>query len=305
MYAKTEKIWMDGKLVPWNEANVHVLTHSLHYGVGVFEGIRYYKGENGSAIFRLPEHMRRFHASAHIVAMNLPNSTSELIQACQEVVKVNGLSEGYIRPLAFISEEPSVGLWAYDNPVRISISTWGWGAYLGNDGIEKGIRCKTSSFTRHHRNIGMTKAKITGQYFNSVLAKRESKVAGFDEAILLDPEGYVAEGTGENIFAVHDGVVKTPPVGSILPGITRDTVMHLLRDEGITVKEENITRDELYIADEVFLTGTAAEVTPIREVDTRKIGQGQPGTITLKMQRQYADVVRGKNPKYQEWLTTF
>lgn len=304
MFTKTEKVWMDGKLIPWSEANVHVMTHTLHYGVGVFEGIRYYAcADRGSAVFRLKEHMRRFDESCRIAAIKLPFAVDQLTQACAEVAKVNGLKEGYIRPLAFISEGPGVGLWAYENPIRVAILTWGWGAYLGDEGVKNGIRAKTSSYARHHRNIGMTKAKITGQYFNSVLAKREVKVAGYDEAILLDPEGYVAEGTGENIFIVRNNEVFTPALGSILNGITRDTIITLLKDEGITVKEMQLTRDDLYVADEMFLAGTAAEITPVREVDTRSIGTGKLGPVTQRLQKKYSDLVHGRLKEHKEWLT--
>ncbi len=304
MYQPTEKIWMDGKLIPWDEANVHILTHSLHYGVGAFEGIRYYDcGSKGIAVFRLQDHMRRFSDSSRILAMDIGYSSSETVEACLEVVKANKLKEGYIRPLAFISEKPNIGVWAYDNPCRVAIVTWAWGAYLGEEGVRNGIRTKTSSFTRHHPNIGMTQAKATGQYYNSVLAKLEAVRAGCDEAIMLDPRGFVAEGTGENIFMFREGKVKTPGLGSILPGITRNTIMTLLKDLGIPVSEERITRDELYIADEVFLTGTAAEVTPIREIDDRTVGSGQPGALAKKLKELYTNVVRGKESKYEEWLT--
>lgn len=304
MFQKTEKIWLDGKLIPWGEANVHILTHTLHYGVGVFEGIRYYDcGAKGSAVFRLQEHMKRFDESCRIVEIKLPHSVDDLVGACLDVARINGLRSGYLRPIAFLADGPGVGLWAYDNPVRVGILTWGWGAYLGDDGVKNGIRAKISSFTRHHRNIAMTKAKVNGQYVNSVMAKRESKVCGFDEALLLDPEGYVAEGTGENIFVVKNGVVKTPPLGSILSGLTRNTIMTLLEEKGLRVVEDRITRDELYVADEAFLTGTAAEVTPIREVDCRQIGEGKPGPIGTQMRQTYADLVRGKLSDHQDWLT--
>ncbi|HLG20017.1 MAG TPA: branched-chain amino acid transaminase [Bdellovibrionota bacterium] len=304
MYQKTEKIWMDGRFVSWGDANVHVLTHTLHYGVGIFEGIRYYDcGSKGTAVFRLRDHMRRFDESARIVEMKLPYRVSDLVEACVKTVRENKLKEGYLRPLAFITGAPGMGIWAYDNPISVAIITWGWGAYLGAEGVTRGIRMKTSSYTRHHRNIGMTKAKVCGQYFNSVLAKREAKMSGYDEALLLDPEGYVAEATGENLFMVRDGVVRTPPLGSILSGLTRNTVMTLLREWGTPVVEEQLTRDDLYVADEVFLTGTAAEVTPVREVDTRIVGAGKPGPMTQKIQNAYGDLIRGKNDKHKEWLT--
>ncbi len=304
MYEKTPKIWLDGKLIPWKEANVHIMTHSLHYGVGVFEGIRYYDcGPKGSAVFRLTEHMQRMDESARIMAMKLPYSVKEMVSAVLETVRVNGLKEGYIRPLAFISDEPNAGVWAYDNPIRLGIMTYGWGAYLGKDGIEKGIRARVSSYTRHHRNIGMTKAKVTGQYFNSVLAKREAKLAGCDEAIMLDTEGFVAEGTGENIFVVKNSVVRTPMPGAILQGITRNTVMTLLKETGVEAREDMVTRDDLYTADEVFMTGTAAEITPIREVDQRQVGPGVPGPITQKLQKMYSSLVRGGDSQHESWLT--
>ncbi len=304
MYQKTEKIWMDGKFVPWAEAKVHVLTHSLHYGVGIFEGIRYYDtGKTGSAVFRLKEHMRRFEESARIVALTLPFKQNELVQACVETARINGLKEGYLRPLGFIGDEPSAGLWAYNNDVHVTILTWGWGAYLGTQGITQGIRAKTSSFPRLHRVSSMMQGKICGQYVNSVLSKREAKLSGYDEAIMLDPQGFVAEGTGENIFVVRDGVVRTPTLGSVLNGITRDTVITLLKNEGIVVREDPITRDDLYIADEIFLTGTAAEVTPIREMDDRAVNGGKPGPITQRVQKLYDDAIHGKLPAHKDWLT--
>ncbi len=295
---------MDGKLVPWNEAKVHVLTHTLHYGVGAFEGIRYYEcGDQGSAVFRLKEHMQRFIESNHVVALELPYSLDQLMEACLETIRVNGLKEGYLRPVSYIGDEPNAGLWAHDNDIHVSILTWGWGAYLGDEGIKNGIRAKVSSFTRMHRNVSMTKGKINGQYVNSVMAKLESKKAGYDEAILLDTEGFVAEGTGENIFVVKNGVVRTPQLGSILNGITRDCIATLLKEEGIPLEESPLTRDDLYIADEIFVTGTAAEVTPIREVDDRRVGTGKPGAVTQKMQKLYDDAIHGRTPKHKEWLT--
>jgi branched-chain amino acid aminotransferase len=303
MFQKTDQVWMDGKLVPWDQANVHILTHSLHYGVGVFEGIRYYDcGAQGSAIFRLTEHTKRLLDSARIYALKPQFTLDQLMAAQKQVIKANKLKEGYLRPIAFISEGPGAGLWAYDNPTRIAIIAWGWGAYLGKEGLSHGARAAISSFPRHSRGVAMMQAKATGQYFNSVLAKREAKLAGFDEAIMLDEEGYVAEGTGENLFLVRNGVVKTPRLGSILHGITRDTIMTLLKDEGMTVVEDHLTRDDLYIADEVFMTGTAAEVTPIREVDFRAVGEGKPGPITTRLQKLYQDVVHGKVEKYRKWL---
>jgi branched-chain amino acid aminotransferase len=304
MYEKTEKLWLDGKLIPWKEGNVHLMTHSLHYGVGVFEGIRYYDcGAKGSCVYRLTEHMKRLDESARIMAMKLPYSVKEMVSAVLETVRAGGLKEGYVRPLAFISDGPNAGVWAYENPVRLAIMTYGWGAYLGKEGVEKGIKSRVSSYTRHHRNIGMTKAKVTGQYFNSVLAKREAKLAGCDEAIMLDTEGFVAEGTGENLFVVKDGIVRTPMPGAILQGITRNTIMTLLKEDGLLVHEDVVTRDDLYVADEVFLTGTAAEVTPVREVDQRQVGDGTPGPITRKLQKAYATLVHGGDPRHESWLT--
>jgi len=302
---KTEKIWFDGKLVDWDQANVHVLTHTLHYGVGVFEGIRCYKCvEGGSAVFRLREHVQRLLDSAKIVEMKIPFSLEEIEQAIIECLKVNKLDQGYIRPLAFIGAG-NMGVHPGNNPVHLIIAVWPWGAYLGEEALKKGIRVKTSSFTRHHVNIMMTKAKVCGNYVNSVLAKQEAVADGYDEALLLDPEGYVAEATGENIFIVRNGIIKTPPLDSILPGITRDSLITLARDMGYEVKEQRFTRDELYSADEAFFCGTAAEVTPIREVDRRVIGCGQAGNITLLLQSEFFKVVKGENLKYAGWLSKF
>ncbi|MDQ7032540.1 MAG: branched-chain amino acid transaminase [Desulfonauticus sp.] len=302
---KTEKIWFDGKLIPWEDANVHVLTHSLHYGVGVFEGIRCYKCMDGSsAVFRLKEHVQRLFHSAKVVEMELNFSQEEIENAIIETLKENKLAEGYIRPLAFIGSG-SMGVHPGDNPVHLIIAVWPWGAYLGEEALKKGIRVKTSSFTRHHVNIMMTKAKVCGNYVNSVLAKREAVADGYDEALMLDPEGYVAEATGENIFIVRNSVIKTPPLDSILPGITRDSLITLARDMGYEVVEQRFTRDELYSADEAFFCGTAAEVTPIREVDRRVIGSGQAGPIALLLQNEYFKIVKGDNLKYAGWLTKF
>jgi branched-chain amino acid aminotransferase len=304
MFKPTEKIWLDGKLTPWQETNVHILTHTLHYGVGVFEGIRYYDcGSKGTAVFRLKEHMKRFDESCRILSMKLPYSVDQLVDACLETVRANGLKEGYLRPLAFISEGPGAGIWAYDNPVRVAILTWGWGAYLGQEGVTQGIRARVSSYRRNNRDVAFMRAKTSGQYFNSVLAKREAKMAGCEEAILLDSEGYVAEGTGENIFLVKDGIVSTPTPGSILAGFTRKTVIQLLKEEGTDVREANLTRDDLYIADEIFMTGTAVEITPVREIDGRIIGTGTPGPITKKVQKAYSSLVRGGISEHKEWLT--
>lgn len=302
MLKETPFIWMDGKLVPWKEATVHVLTHSLHYGLAVFEGIRCYKGNSGTAVFRLAEHVERLFGSAHIVRMKIPFAQKEIEQAIVETVRVNRLEEGYIRPLAYIGYG-EMGLYVKENPIRLSIAAWPWGTYLGDEGIRRGIRVAVSSFARHHVNISMTRAKVAGYYVNSQLAKREAKEAGYDEAVLLDTEGFVAEGPGENIFIVRKGVLKTTPLTSILEGITRDTIMQLAHERKIKVVQERFTRDDLYLADEAFFTGTAAEVTPIREVDGRTIGKGEPGPMTLELQKAFFDIVRGKEKAHPEWLT--
>ena len=298
---ETAKIWMDGKFVPWGEAKVHVMVHSLHYGLAVFEGIRCYKGGKGSAVFRLDEHIDRLFDSAHIFQLEVPYTKAELKKAVLDTIRVNKLDECYIRPLVYIGYG-QMGLYVKD-PINVSIAAWPWGAYLGEDGIKNGIKVRVSSFTRHHVNITMTRAKFTGAYFNSQLAKREAKAAGCDEALLLDPEGYVAEGSGENIFIVRKGVVKTTPLTSILEGITRDSIIELAREEGLNVEEQRFTRDEVYIADEAFFTGTAAEVTPIREIDGRLIKDGKPGPVTKKLQKLFFDIVQGKTKRHQDWLT--
>ncbi|MEK7880534.1 MAG: branched-chain amino acid transaminase [Deltaproteobacteria bacterium] len=299
---KGEKIWFNGKLVNWDEAQVHVLTHTLHYGLGVFEGIRCYLcDDGGSAVFRLKEHTDRLFASAHIAQMKIPFTKDEINNAVIETLKANKLKEGYIRPLAFLAEG-SMGIFPKDNPVRVAIAAWEWGAYLGEDGLKKGIRAKVSSFTRHHVNVGMTKAKIVGNYVNSILAKREVVAAGYDEALLLDTDGYVSEGSGENIFMVKDGVLKTTPLTSVLNGITRNSVIKIAKDAGIAVLEGRFSRDELYIAEEAFFTGTAAEITPIRELDDRMIGEGKPGPVTKKIQDTFFDIVKGRNKNYSSWL---
>jgi len=300
--AKTEKIWMDGKFVAWDDARVHILTHALHYGLGVFEGIRCYKTENGSAIFRLGEHVDRLFDSAHIFMMDVPFSREEITSAIIETVKVNKMQECYIRPLVYIGYG-AMGIFPKENPVNVSIAVWPWGAYLGDEGLEKGIRIKVSSFTRHHVNVDMTRGKVCGYYVNSQLAKKEAVSCGFDEALMLDTEGYVSEASGENIFIVRNGEIKTTPLTSILEGITRDCIIRIAADNGIRVREERFTRDEIYISDEAFLTGTAAEVTPVREVDGRVIGTGKRGDITEKLQSIFFDVVKGKNRQYDSWLT--
>jgi len=302
MVEKQQSIWFDGKLIPWDEAQIHVLCHSLHYGLGVFEGIRCYKCADGkSAIFRLPEHVQRLKDSGHIALMKLPFENAAIEDACCETLRANGQTEAYLRPLAFIGCG-KMGVHPQDNPVHLVIATWPWGAYLGEDGMKRGIRAKISSFGRHHVNVMMTKAKICGNYVNSTLAKLEATRDGYDEAILLDPEGYVAEATGENIFIVRGGVLKTPPLTSILPGITRDSIIRIAHDLGLEVVQERFSRDELYIAEEAFFTGTAAEVTPIREVDRREIGKGSAGPITLRLQETYFKAVRGEIEGYRGWL---
>jgi len=300
---QSEKIWLDGRLVPWKDAQIHVMTHSLHYGLAAFEGIRCYKGERGSAIFRLDEHVDRLFSSAHIMLMKIPFSKKQIADAICETVRSNKLEECYIRPIVFVGEG-DMGLYTPDNPIRVAIAAFPWGAYLGEDGLKNGIRARISSFTRHHVNVSMTRAKVSGYYVNSIMAKREVKACGYDEAILLDPEGYVSEGTGENIFMVRRGVLKTTPLTSILEGITRNSIMELARERGIAVVvEERFTRDELYIAEEVFMTGTAAELTPIREVDDRQVGSGKPGPITKDLQAAFFDIVRGKDHKHASWIS--
>jgi branched-chain amino acid aminotransferase len=303
MLLKGKKIWLDGEMVPWEEATVHVLTHALHYGTGYFEGIRCYALMDGrSAVFRLDEHLRRFLDSGKILGFPFLYPTDEIKKAVLDVIRENGLEECYIRPLAFVGLG-EMGLYAPDNPIHVVVAAWPWGAYLGDEGIKNGIRAKVSSYTRHHVNVMMTKSKVSGNYVNSVLAKNEVKKAGYDEAIMLDTEGYVAEASGENIFIVRQRQIKTTPFTSVLPGITRDSVIAIARDKGYQVREERFTRDELYTADEAFFTGTAAEVTPIREVDNRKIGYGCPGPITLDLQHTFFDIIKGKDRKYAGWLT--
>ncbi len=302
---KSELIWLDGKWVPWHEANVHVLTHTLHYGLGVFEGIRCYQTEDGkSAIFRLKEHVDRLFNSAVILGLDVPFSKEEVSRTTVEVVRRNRLLECYIRPIVFLGHN-KMGLNPKGVDVRVAIAAWPWGTYLGDDGLNKGIRVRISSFLRHHVNISMTKAKACGYYINSILAKAEAVRDGYDEAILLDPSGYVSEGSGENIFILRRGKLHTPTLAcSNLDGITRHAVVEIAREAGLEVVERNITRDELYVADEVFLTGTAAEITPVREVDGRSIGNGGKGETTDFVQKKFFDIVRGKDPNYHHWLTT-
>ncbi|HLH76316.1 MAG TPA: branched-chain amino acid transaminase [Candidatus Binataceae bacterium] len=299
---QTSRIWLDGTFVPYEEARIHVLTHSLHYGYGVFEGLRCYRGDDGrSAIFRGPEHVRRLFDSAHILGIKIPFSQDEILKACAQAVGLNHFTECYIRPLVFLGDG-QMGVAAHNNRVRVAIAAWEWGAYLGEDGVKRGIRLKTSSFNRFHPNTLMPHAKATGHYINSVLAVHEAQRGGYDEAMLLDVDGYVAEGSGENIFVVRDGVVTTPPSASALPGITRDAVIKILADLGLQVREQRFPRDTVYICDEVFMTGTAAEVTPVREVDDRTVGSGVPGPITRQVQETFAAALRGRDPRYRHWL---
>jgi branched-chain amino acid aminotransferase len=294
-------IWMDGKLVPWREANIHVLTHSLHYGMSVFEGVRAYKTASGTAIFRLPEHTRRLFNSARIFQMDLGYGFDALVAAQKEVVRANKLESCYLRPIAWLGSE-KLGVSPKGNTVHVAIAAWPWGAYLGEDGIAKGIRVRTSSFTRHHVNAALVRAKASGYYINSILANSEATNDGYDEALLLDTEGYVSEGSGENVFIVRQGRLYTPDLASCLDGITRDAVITLARDLGLSVTEKRITRDEVYCADEAFFTGTAAEITPIRELDNRPIGAGTRGPVTERLQALFFDVVAGKAEQYRHWL---
>jgi branched-chain amino acid aminotransferase len=302
MYDRDGIIWLDGQQVPWREAKTHVLTHTLHYGMGVFEGIRAYHAEGGTAIFRLQDHTDRLFRSAHILRMDMPYDKATINKTCIDAVKNNKLDTAYIRPMCFYGAE-GMGLRADNLKVHVMIAAWAWGSYLGPDGLEKGIRIKTSSYTRHHVNITMCKAKANGNYMNSMLALQEALDCGYDEALLLDNEGYVAEGSGENIFLVRNGELLTPDLTSALEGITRETIITLAQDLGLNVKEKRITRDEVYVADEAFFTGTAAEVTPIREMDGRKIGNGDRGPVTEKIQALYFDVVHGRSEQYKHWLS--
>ena len=295
------EIWFDGKMVPWREANVHVLTHTLHYGMGVFEGVRAYETDEGPAIFRLKEHTDRLFNSAKIMNMEIPFSKEEITQAQLDAVRDNNLDSAYLRPMCFYGSE-GMGLRADNLKTHTIVAAWEWDSYLGEDNMNNGIRIKTSSFTRHHVNISMCKAKANGHYINSMLALQEALTDGYDEALLLDVEGFVAEGSAENIFIISDGVIYTPDLTSALNGITRNTIMSLANDLGYEVIEKRITRDEVYIADEAFFSGTAAEVTPIRELDNRPIGSGTRGPITEKLQSLYFDIVQGKVDKYKDWL---
>jgi branched-chain amino acid aminotransferase len=295
-------IWLDGEMVPWREAKVHVLTHTLHYGMGVFEGVRAYKTETDTAIFRLQDHTKRLFNSAHILGMDIPYDMQTLNQVQRAIVRENALQTAYIRPMCFYGSE-GMGLRADNLKVHCMVAAWEWGAYLGQENMEKGIRIRTSSFTRHHVNITMCKAKANGNYMNSMLALQEALTDGYDEALLLDPEGYVAEGSGENIFIVRDGILYTPDLTSALDGVTRRTLMVLATELGLEVHEKRLSRDEVYIADEAFFTGTAAEVTPIRELDNRRIGIGARGQITQRLQSLYFDVVHGRHSAHLDWLT--
>ena len=295
-------IWLDGELVPWREAKVHVLTHTLHYGMGVFEGVRAYKTGQGPAIFRLQPHVDRLYRSAHILNMRIPYEKQALFDAICSVVRENQLETAYIRPMCFLGPE-GMGLRADNLKVHAVVAAWSWGTYLGDENIQRGIRIRTSSYARHHVNVSMCKAKANGHYINSMLALNEAVACGYDEAMLLDTEGYVAEGSGENIFLVRDGILYTPELTSALDGSTRDTIFVFAAELGLTIREKRITRDEVYIADEVFMTGTAAEVAPVREVDGRPIGDGARGPVTERLQTMYFDQVHGRRKEYPEWLT--
>ena len=297
------KIWMDGELVEWRDAKIHVLSHTLHYGCGAFEGVRAYKTAQGTAIFRLREHTERLFNSAKILRMKIPFSIDQVMEAQRRVVRENKLESGYIRPLAWIGDK-KLGVSPKGNTIHLMVAAWTWGAYLGEDGMKRGIRVKTSSYTRHHVNITMTQAKAVSNYTNSILANMEATDDGYDEALLLDASGFASEGAGENLFIIKNGVVYTPDLSAgALNGITRNTIFAICNDLGLKIVEKRITRDEIYIADEAFFTGTAAEVTPIRELDRLEIGQGSRGPVTEKIQSAFFDIVNGRNPKYAEWLT--
>jgi branched-chain amino acid aminotransferase len=305
MVEKLQTIWMDGRQVPWDDAKIHVLTHSFHYGAAAFEGIRSYKTDDGkSAVFRLNDHTRRLFDSAKILGFEIPYTAEQVSDACIQTLIANKLQEGYVRPLAYIGDGV-MGVFPADNPIRLMIAVWKWGAYLGEEALKKGIRVKVSSYTRYQPNSVMTRAKVTGNYVTGVLAKKEARALGFEEALLLDPDGFVAEGSGENFFIVRDGKIKTTPLTVILPGVTRATLLRFAQDLNLEVEESRFTRDEVYIADEAFFCGTASEVTPIREVDGRPIGRGGMGPVTRKIQGLYFDVIRGRVPKYKDWLTTY
>jgi branched-chain amino acid aminotransferase len=299
---EVEKIWFNGRLVDWKDARIHVLTHGLHYGTGVFEGIRAYETRNGAAVFRLTDHLKRFYRSAKIYFMEMPFTLDELREACKAVVRENGLRSAYIRPIAFRGYG-EMGLYPLNSPVDVVVAAWSWGTYLGDEGIRNGIRVKTSSFRRIDVNTIPAGVKATGQYINSVLAKVEAKMAGYDEAVMLDSRGMVSEGSGENIFMVRNSIVYTPSTSSgILEGITRDTVFHIVGDMGLKVVERDLTRVDFYYADEAFMSGTAAEVVPVVEMDNYKIGDGKPGPITRRIQEEFYRIVRGESEKYSHWL---
>lgn len=295
-------IWFDGEMVPWRDAKVHVLTHSLHYGMGVFEGMRAYKTAEGTAIFRLQEHVDRLFGSAHILQMDMPFPREQVLQACRDAVTANNLEEAYVRPLGFYGSE-SMGVSAPNLKTHVMVAAWEWGAYLGEGALEQGVRLRTSSFARHHINVTMCRTKATGNYINSMLALREAQACGYDEALLLDVDGYVAEGSGENVFLVINGDIHTPALTSALAGITRDTLIAIANEAGYKIIERQISRDEVYLADEAFFTGTAAEVTPIRSLDDRVIGSGTRGPVTEALQKRYFEVVRGEAEGYRDWLT--
>jgi branched-chain amino acid aminotransferase len=304
MVDKVKKIWLDGQFIDWDDANVHLMTHSLHYGLAAFEGIRAYKrADGGTYVFRLHEHVDRLFDSCKLCLLKPEYTREKVTSVCTETLRVNDMTDGYLRPMVFVGGG-AMGVYAPNNPIRTSVMAWKWGAYLGDEALKNGIRAKISSFARHHINVSLAKAKMTGQYTNSVLAKREAKLGGYDEAILLDANGYVSEGSGENIFVVRKGVILTPDLScSILEGITRDTVITLARELGMTVVEGRITRDQLWLADEVFFSGTAAEVTPVREIDNRTVGDGTVGPFTKRIQQRFFDVVRGSDTSHPEWLT--
>ena len=304
MVDKVKKVWLDGQFIDWDTAQVPILTHSLHYGLAVFDGMRAYKrADGGTYVFRLREHVDRLFDSAKMCFLKPEVTRDQVMKASVEALRINEMPDGYIRPMVYIGEG-AMGIYAPTNPIHTAIIAWRWGAYLGEEALKNGIRTKISSFARHHINVGLAKAKMCGQYTNSVIAKREAKLGGYDEAILLDVNGHVSEGSGENIFIVRRGVIYTPDLScSILEGVTRDTIITLAREQGLAVVEGRITRDQLWLADEVFLTGTAAEVTPVREVDNRTIGEGTVGPVTKKLQTRFFDVVRGSDASHSEWLT--
>ena len=295
-------IWMDGEMIPWRDATTHVLTHTLHYGMGVFEGVRAYRTAGGTAIFRLREHTRRLFQSAHILGMKIPFDQQTLIDAQVESIRQNKLETGYLRPMVFYGSE-GMGIRADNLKVHVIVAAWEWGAYLGEESLRSGIRVRVSSYTRHHVNVAMCRAKANGHYINSMLALQEAIDTGYDEALLLDTNGFVMEGSGENLFIIRDNVIYTPDLTSALDGITRSTVIKIIADEGLELVEKRITRDEVYICDEAFFTGTAAEVTPVRELDNRRIGSGSRGPVTERIQSRFFDTVHGRIPEYEDWLT--